>query len=56
MKPMIAPSHKGRLHRALGVPAGQKISDASLQAALHSKNAHVRQMAQFASNAKSFKH
>lgn len=52
---MIAPSHKGRLHRALGVPAGQKISDASLKA-LHSKNAHVRQMAQFASNAKGFKH
>lgn len=56
MKSLIKPSHRGRLHAALGVSQGQKISDASLHAALHSKNPHVRQMANFAVNAKSFKH
>ena len=29
--------HKGRLHRALGVPEGQKIGQKRIKAALHSK-------------------
>lgn len=48
--PMIKPSHKGRLHTALGVPQGQKIPPHALTKALHSSNPHVRQMAQFAAN------
>ncbi len=55
-KPMIKPSHKGRLHKALGVPQGKPIPEGSLRQALHSSNPHVRQMAQFAVNAKSFAH
>ncbi len=50
MTSLIKPSHKGRLHKALGVPEGQKIPQAKISAALHSKNAHMRSMAQFASN------
>lgn len=47
---------KGGLHRALGVSEGKNIPDAKVDAALQSKNAHVRKMAQFAKNAKKFKH
>jgi hypothetical protein len=36
----IPPSHKGALHRALGVPEGQKIPESKMQAA--SKNASPR--------------
>lgn len=52
----IKPSHKGKLHRALGVPEGQKIPAAKLQQAKHSKSAAVRKEANFASNAKGFSH
>jgi hypothetical protein len=47
---LIKPSHRGRLHRALGVPEGEKIPAAKLEAARHSKNVHMREMAQFAQN------
>ena len=54
--PMIQPSHKGRLHRALGVPEGQPIPAAKLATAKASPNPHMRQMATFAENAKGFAH
>jgi hypothetical protein len=40
--------HPGGLHRALGVPEGQKIPAKKLQAALNSGSAHVRKMADLA--------
>jgi len=39
---------KGGLHRALGVPEGEKIPAEKLEAARHSKNEHVKHMANFA--------
>lgn len=47
---------KGALHRALGVPAGEKIPAAKLAAASHSKNPHVRRMAASAKGFKAMKH
>jgi hypothetical protein len=41
---------KGGLHKALHVPQGEKIPAAKLSKALHSKNSHVKHMAQFAKN------
>lgn len=34
--------HKGKLHRELGVPAGQKIPAKRLEKAEHSKNSEVK--------------
>lgn len=50
--PSIKPSHKGRLHEALGVPEDEKIPAAKLQAAKNSKDPHMRSMATYAINAK----
>jgi len=47
---------KGGLHRALGVAEGEKIPAEKLEAARHSKNAHVKHMANFAHTMKSWKH
>ena len=47
----IKASHKGWLHKALGVPEGQKIPKAKLAQASHSSNPHMRAMATFALNA-----
>jgi hypothetical protein len=44
------PGHKGRLHRALGVPEGEKIPREKIEKASHSDNPHLRHMAQFAKN------
>lgn len=52
----IKPSHKGMLHRDLGVPAGQPIPAKKLEAARNSPDAAIRKRAIFASNAKHFKH
>ncbi len=52
----IKPSHKGRLHRALGVKPGQKIPAKALMHAEHSKSARVRKEAVFAENAKHWNH
>lgn len=52
----IKPSHKGNLHKALGVPAGQKIPLSKEEKAAHSKNPTLRREAQFAINARKFKH
>jgi hypothetical protein len=47
--------NKGGLHRALGVPEGEKIPEAKLESAKHSKNSHVQHMANFAATMKGFK-
>lgn len=52
----IKPSHKGKLHEALGVPEGKKIPQAKLEAAKHSKNPALRREANFAENAKGWSH
>lgn len=52
----IKPSHKGRLHDALGVPADKPIPAAKLAAAKKSANPAIRKEATFAINAKGFSH
>lgn len=52
----IAKSKEGSLHTALGVPQGQKIPQAKLEAAAKSKSPALRKKAQFALNAQSFDH
>ena len=52
----INPRHKGLLHKELGVPQGQPIPAGKLEAAAHSSNPAERKRAQFAINAKKFKH
>lgn len=37
--------HEGALHRALGIPEGQKIGQERMRAATHSSNSNVRHMA-----------
>lgn len=56
MAKFLAGLDKGGLHRALGVPQGKPIPANKLAKALKSKDAHLRKMAQFAKNAKKFKH
>ncbi len=48
MQDAVPASHKGRLHRALGIPEGQKIPASRLATARHSDNPHMRQMANLA--------
>ena len=52
----IKKSHEGNLHRALGIPAGQKIPLSKEEKAAHSSNPTLRREAQFAINARKFKH
>lgn len=52
----IKPSHKGLLHKKLGVPQGEKIPAAKIKAAEHSKSPALRKEAHFADNAKHFAH
>lgn len=52
----INPAHKGDLHKALGIKAGDPIPTKRLEQAKHSPNPHVRSMATFALNARNFKH
>lgn len=47
---------KGGLHRALGVPEGDKIPAEKLESAKNSSNEHVRKMANFAHTMGGFKH
>ncbi len=44
------PSHKGLLHRELGVPEGKKIPASKMSAALHSRNPKIQHQAQAAKN------
>jgi hypothetical protein len=48
----IKKSHKGLLHKDLGVPQGQKIPASKLAAAKNSSNPAERKRATFAANAK----
>jgi len=48
--------NKGGLHRALGVPEGEKIPAAKLESAKNSSNEHVAHMANFAATMGKFKH
>ncbi len=52
----IKASHKGKLHRALGVPQDEPIPAKRLRAALHSKSPAIRKEANFAENAKDWHH
>jgi len=52
----IKPSHKGLLHKKLGVPQGKKIPQAKLKKAAKSKSPKLREEADFAENAKTFDH
>lgn len=47
---------KGGLHRALGVPEGEKIPAKKVAAARNSDNEHIRKMAEFAHTMGKFKH
>lgn len=49
-------SHKGLLHKHLGVPEGEKIPEEKLRAALHSGNATIRKEAVLARTLKGMKH
>ncbi len=48
--PKIKPSHKGLLHKNLGVPLGEKIPISRLEVAKNSKDPAVRKRATFAVN------
>jgi hypothetical protein len=52
----IKPSKRGSLHRALHVPEDKKIPVAKLEKAAHSKSPSLRKKADFALNARHFKH
>jgi hypothetical protein len=49
-KPIIKPSHRGRLHRALGVPEGKPIPMALKEKAAHSSSPALAKEGQFAVN------
>lgn len=46
----IKPSHKGLLHKKLGVPEGEKIPESKIAAAKNSKSPALRKEATFAQN------
>jgi len=48
--------HPGALHRQLGVPQGEKIPQAKLEAASHSDNPTLRKRAALAKTLKGFHH
>lgn len=52
----IKASNKGKLHKTLGVPQGQKIPASKLKSAASSSNPTTRKRAQFALNARKFNH
>jgi hypothetical protein len=52
----IKPSHKGLLHKKLGVPQGKPIPAAKVAAAKNSSDPATRKQATFAQNAKSWHH
>jgi hypothetical protein len=51
----IKPSHKGLLHKKLGVAQGKPIPAAKVEKAENSKSPALRKEAQFAENAKKWK-
>lgn len=52
----IKPENKGKLHKTAGVPADQPIPMAKLQELKNSPNPTTRKRANFAINARKFKH
>lgn len=48
--------HKGKLHRELGIPEGEKIGSARIQSAEHSSNPEVRRDAIRAETMSHWKH
>lgn len=52
--PAIQKSHRGRLHAALGVASGKKLSIAAIHGAMNSSDPHMRKMGNFANNARSW--
>lgn len=52
----INPSHKGRLHKALGVGRSDQIPERKLDAAKHSASPARRRQATFAENALAWQH
>lgn len=52
----IKKSHKGLLHKDLGVPEGEPIPAGKLASAKNSTNPAVRKRATFAANAKKWNH
>lgn len=52
----IKPSRKGLLHKKLGVPKGKPIPASKIEKAEKSKSPKLRKEAEFAENAKKFKH
>lgn len=52
----IKPSHKGLLHKNLGVAAGKPIPSSKLASAKNSSTPAVRKRATFAENAKHWNH
>ncbi len=53
----VHPSRKGLLHRELGIPEDEGISEEKLRSVIaNTDNAKLRQRAQFALNARSWKH
>lgn len=52
----IKESHKGLLHKDLGVAKGQPIPEKKLEKAKHSEDPAVRKRATFAENAKHWNH
>lgn len=56
MKPMIKPSHRGLLHKSLGIKQGEKIPHTTLMYAAGHASPAVRKRAQFALNAAKWKH
>ncbi len=48
--------HPGKLHRDLGIPEGEHIPEKDLDKAKHSRSAAVRKEANFAKNARKWRH
>jgi hypothetical protein len=55
IKKAIPKSHKGALHKALGVPKGKKIPEAKLEKAEHSRSPKMRKRASLATTLQSFR-
>ena len=51
----IKPSHRGLLHKDLGIPTGKPIPAKKLEKAAHSSSPAERKRATFAENAKKWK-
>ncbi len=52
----IKKTHRGLLHKNLGIPEGSRIPVGRLKAAAKSKSAAIRKRAQFALNARKWDH